>query len=136
MIDFNSMKKESFDDASNSALNVLDETRIRGVENPRIIDLIELDKETDVVVFSIIETRNWTNDNEQLDQLQEKLNNYLDYILDGHFLEHYPQYKDKKVCIKVESKQKPHGDSQRLVEAMGEYLKSIDMNFELAELEG
>ena len=25
MIDFNSMKKESFDDASNSALNVLDE---------------------------------------------------------------------------------------------------------------
>ena len=89
----------------------------RGVSNPRVIDLIapfqsessqpesskaESLKAESGVELVMIEDRPWGSDPAQLDQLQEKLNNYLDYVLDGFLAQQYPAYAGRKIRIALE----------------------------------
>ena len=62
-----------------------------GVENPKIMDLIELDPASDKVVLVMIERRAWGAGPQQFRQIEEKINRYLGYVLDGHLAAHYPQ---------------------------------------------
>ena len=102
----------------------------RGVHNPKVIDLIQA--EGDSVVLSMIEFRPWNSDPQQLEQLQEKFNNYLDYILDGYFLQQYPQYKEISIIIRLECKEKPSSLEQNLLEAMQKFVASVpyELSFE------
>ncbi len=62
----------------------------RGVHNPRVVDLVRLDAERDEVVLLMLEERAWGTAPEQLQQLGEKFNSYLSYVLDGHMVKQYP----------------------------------------------
>lgn len=84
----------------------------RGVENPRIVDLIHHDAERDEVVLAVLEGRPWWGGEEQLRQLEDKLNSYFGYVLDGFLVREYPQYEDLPVCLRLECVQEP-GDEQR-----------------------
>ena len=65
---------------------------LRGVSNPRVVDLVGLDRETGEVMLLMLEERPWGSDPAQLRQLEAKLNSYLSYVLDGFLAEQYPQY--------------------------------------------
>lgn len=99
-------------------LPVLDDTRERGVHNPRVIDLIAYDQAADVVRLHLMEFRKWEDNSEQFQQLQEKFNNYLDYALDGHLVAQYPQYQGKKVRFVLECVEEPVGPYVDLIKAM------------------
>lgn len=79
----------------------------RGVVNPRIIDLITCDRETGHVVLKIFEPRPWGAVTRQLHQLEDKLNAYFGYVLDGFLAEQYPQYRDRPVRIHLECVAEP-----------------------------
>lgn len=79
----------------------------RGVENPRIIDLIQPDRERGEVVLKILEPRPWGADARQLHQLEDKLNSYFSYVLDGFLAEQYPQYEGTPVCLRLECAEEP-----------------------------
>jgi hypothetical protein len=83
-----------------SSLRVLDELSERGVKNPKVVDLIR--STSDAVELVMIEDRPWGSSPLQSDELAEKFNNYLDYILDGFLFDHYPQYKDSSIRIVLE----------------------------------
>ena len=102
----------------------------RGVQNPRVVDLITFDRVADRVILLMIEHRPWGSDPKQLDQLQEKLNNYLDYVLDGYLTKQYPDYLGKVVRIQLEAPAPPEGEAAELVKAIEHYLKSIRIEFE------
>ena len=98
-------------------LNVLQETtepphEKRGVENPRVVDLILPDPERGEVVLKILEPRPWGSDPRQLHQLEDKLNAYFGYVLDGFLVEQYPQYEGVNVRIQLECAEPP-GDFER-----------------------
>ncbi len=63
-----------------------------GVQKPKIIDLIEIDPVSDKVVLVMIEHRAWGAGPHQFQQIEEKINRYLGYVLDGHLAKHYPQH--------------------------------------------
>lgn len=88
-----------------------------GVENPAIIDLITLDPETDKVVLVMIERRPWGTDPRQLTQIEEKINRYMGYVLDGFLAEQYPQYEGKRVVLRLDCAEAPHGTAERFVAA-------------------
>jgi hypothetical protein len=90
-----------------------------GVENPMVIDLISLDPTTDRVLLVMIERRSWGASPRQFQQIEEKINRYLGYTLDGFLAEQYPQYRDKPVVIRLDCAEAPHGDAVRFVEAAG-----------------
>jgi Family of unknown function (DUF6572) len=84
----------------------------RGVENPRIVDLVSHDRERDEVVLAILEPRPWSGDEDQLHQLEDKLNAYFGYVLDGFLVRDYPQYEGVPVVIRLACVAEP-GVAQR-----------------------
>lgn len=73
----------------------------RGVINPKVIDLIVHDKDTDAIILQMMEDRAWEETPERLEQLSAKFNSYLDYVLDGWLTNQFPQYLGKKVIFEL-----------------------------------
>jgi hypothetical protein len=105
-----------------------------GVQNSRVIDLITLDKASDRVVLVMVERRPWGAADDQLTQIEEKVNRYMGYVLDGFLGEHYPQYLGKSVSIRLDCAESPHGEAARFVEAMTDAIEGHGIHFALAAL--
>lgn len=88
-----------------------------GVENSKVIDLISVDAAADTVVLTMIERRPWGASDQQFQQIEEKINRYMGYVLDGFLAEHYPKYEGKRVRIRLECAEEPHGDAVLFVKA-------------------
>lgn len=106
-----------------------DPTTERGVHNPRVIDLIAPSEDGAGVVLTMMESRPWRSDPKQLEQLQEKFNNYLDYAIDGYLVQQYPQYQGRKVFIELQIQNPPDAEIASLLEAMERYALSIGIVF-------
>lgn len=81
----------------------------RGVEHAGVIDLLTHDAKSGQVELVMFEPRPWDGGEEQLFQLQEKLNAYLSFVLDGEMAEAHPQLVDKPLrvvlrCVEVPSR--------------------------------
>jgi hypothetical protein len=100
-----------------------------GVQNPKMVDLIQIDPGSDNVVLVMIEQRAWGNGPQQFQQIEEKINRYLGYVLDGHLASHYPQYEGKRVWIRLDCVEEPHGDAVRFVHAAGHAIRAEGLEF-------
>jgi hypothetical protein len=100
-----------------------------GVQNPAVVDLITLDKASDTVVLVMTERRAWGAVPEQFKQIEEKLNRYMGYVLDGFLAEHYPQYVGKSVEIRLDCAEEPVGEPARFVAAMTHSVESYGLHF-------
>jgi hypothetical protein len=97
---------------------MLAEFGARGVENPTIVDLIALDPTSDqVVVLAMFERRPWGQDPAQLGQIEEKLNRYLGYVLDGFFIQQFPRYAGKRIRLRLDCAEAPHGTAIAFLDA-------------------
>lgn len=103
----------------------------RGVENPAILDLITVDPASGDVVLAMIERRRWGAHADQLRQVEEKINRYLGYVLDGFLAEQYPQYVGKRVRIRLDCAEAPHGTFVRFVEAATAAIEAQGIAFEV-----
>jgi hypothetical protein len=88
-----------------------------GVENAKVVDLISVDTVSGKVVLTMIERRAWGASDRQFQQIEEKINRYMGYALDGFLVEHYPQHEGKAVQIRLECAEEPHGDAVLFVRA-------------------
>lgn len=88
-----------------------------GVQNPMLMDLITADAATGSVVLVMIERRPWGADPRQFSQIEEKINRYMGYALDGFLVQQYPQYEGKPVMIRLDCAQAPSGEAQHFVES-------------------
>jgi hypothetical protein len=102
-----------------------------GVQNPALMDLIELDPLTGHVVLVMIERRGWGTAPEQFRQIEEKINRYLGYALDGHLVEHYPKYRGKRVEIRLDCAQEPEGAAIAFVRAADHAIRAQGLDFSL-----
>jgi hypothetical protein len=83
---------------------------MRGVEHPHVIDIISHDANTGTVTLIMLEPRPWDGSEIRLFQLQEKINAYLSFALDGEMLEAYPQFAGQKVCLQLDCAGMPDSD--------------------------
>jgi hypothetical protein len=88
-----------------------------GVENAKMVDLISVDPVSGTVVLTMIERRPWGAGPQQFQQIEEKINRYMGYVLDGFLADQYPQYEGKGVQIRLECAEAPHGDAVLFVDA-------------------
>ena len=100
-----------------------------GVQNPTLVDLIELDPVSGKVVLVMIERRGWGDTPQQFRQIEEKINRYLGYALDGHLTKHYPQYVGKRVQIRLDCAQEPRGDAVNFVNAADHAIRAQGLDF-------
>ena len=112
-------------------MSISDATKDRGVHNSRVIDLIFEDSENDVIVLQMLEWREWEASRERGEELEEKFNSYLDYVLAGHFYAQYPQYSGKRVCFELSCQAEPPEELAELLGAMREFAESVNISFRL-----
>src|SRR4051812_41795789 len=74
----------------------------RGVEHAHVIDLIADDANPGEVVLIMLEPRPWDGTEQRLFQLQEKINAYLSFALDGEMAESYPALATRSLRIQVD----------------------------------
>jgi len=79
----------------------------RGVQNPRVVDLISQDGETGEVVLTMLELRPWGSAPDQIRQVEDKFNSYLGYVLAGYLEREYPQYAGLPVVFRLDCAQAP-----------------------------
>jgi hypothetical protein len=100
-----------------------------GVQNPMLMDLITVDPSSGAVVLVMFERRSWGADPLQFRQIEEKINRYMGYALDGFLVQHYPQYQGKPVQLRLDCAEAPHGDAVRFVEAAQEATRAHGLDF-------
>jgi hypothetical protein len=88
-----------------------------GVENPQVLDLITTDAASGDVLLVMIERRPWGAHPQQLKQIEEKINRYMAYALDGFLAEHHPQYEGRRVRLRLDCAEAPTGEAERFVAA-------------------
>lgn len=89
----------------------------RGVENPTIVDLVTTDGDRREVVLVMLEPRPWLGSRQQLLQLEDKLDSYFTYVLDGHLVQQYPQYADHSVRLQLDCIEEPGPGERELLRA-------------------
>lgn len=82
----------------------------RGVEHPHVIDLVADDSQTGEVVLIMLEQRPWDGTELRLFQLQEKLNAYMSFALDGEMAETYPALASRPLRIQLDCLEMPGSD--------------------------
>ena len=110
---------------------MLSEFGAPGVENSKVIDLISVDPASDTVVLTMIERRAWGASDQQFQQIEEKINRYLAYVLDGFLAEHHPAYVGKKARIRLDCAEAPEGESARFVDAATQAIRGEGLDFEV-----
>lgn len=88
-----------------------------GVENPKLMDLITVDKAANKVVLVMYEKRPWGASPQQFAQIEEKLNRYMGYVLEGFLAEQHPEHIGKAVQIRIDCVEAPHGEAVKFVRA-------------------
>ena len=106
----------------------------RGVHNPRVVDLIELDRETGEVVLVMLEERPWGSDPAQLRQLEAKLNSYLSYVLDGFLSRHYPEYEGRSVRFELHCAAPPRDEERPFLTAARNFAAGEGIGFAVAAI--
>lgn len=101
-----------------------------GLENPGTLDAFAHDTRTDRVVLAMFETREWTGGELQGFQLQEKLNAYVSFILDGEMAEQFPQLVGKRVCIQLRTVHEPDARTLAFLAQVREQLAFQEIDFE------
>jgi hypothetical protein len=107
----------------------------RGVHNPKVVDLIRLDREQGEVVLLMLEQRVWGSAEGQLRQLEEKFNRYLSFVLDGFLVAQFPQYKGLPVCIRLDCAMAPGDEERRLLAAMKSFAATHEIRFEVGVIQ-
>lgn len=109
-------------------------TAKNGVENPGVLDALGRDGETGEVVLVMLEPRPWNGGENQLLQLQEKLNSYLSFALDGEMLEQIPQLAGVPVRIQLACAEPPPEPVISLLEKVREQISFQGIGLEVSGL--
>lgn len=75
---------------------------VRGIEHPHVIDIISEDAAANTVTLIMLEPRPWDGTELQMFQLQEKINAYLSFALDGEMFEAYPHFTTRSVRLQLD----------------------------------
>ena len=102
-----------------------------GVQNPQLMDLITVDPASGDVVLVMMERRRWGESPLQLRQMEEKINRYLAYVLDGFLVQQHPKYLDKPVRIRLDCAEAPQGEAVRFLEAATHAIAAEGLTFEV-----
>jgi hypothetical protein len=106
-----------------------------GIEHPHILDAIAQDPETERVDLIMWEHRMWEGSDERLFQLQEKLNAYLSFALDGEMEEAYPGFTNKKLRLLINCSAVPDERTAQFLAYVREQIALQDIDLEVHVIE-
>jgi Family of unknown function (DUF6572) len=108
---------------------------MNGLENPGVLDAFAHDTRADKLVLAMYELRPWSGEEFQLFQLQEKLNAYLSFILDGELEDAFPDLAAKPVEIQLRTVQELDARALDFIGRVREQLALQQITFEVVRID-
>jgi hypothetical protein len=105
-----------------------------GLSSPGVLDALVHDQGANRVILAMFERRPWDLGDEQLWQLQEKLNAYVSFVLDGEMAELHPELLGKPVCLQLRTVHPPSPQALKLIEQAGRQLALQDITLEVWDI--
>jgi hypothetical protein len=87
------------------------------VENPDVIDQITRSEDGSAFTLDMIESRDFSGSQEQLEQLVAKVNSYVEAIQTGRLVQQYPEMAGKQINVRLVCMDEPR--DAKLVELLG-----------------
>lgn len=88
------------------------------VQDINVIDAIAEDARTGEIVLLMREPRNWEHGDRQLFQLQEKLNAYLSFALDGEMAAEHPEWVGRPLRLQLDCVAPPSEPAELMLSAV------------------
>src|SRR5438067_10553986 len=101
------------------------------LEHANVIDLLSYDEKSARVLLVMTETRAWDGSDLRLFQLQEKINAYLSFALDGEMIEAYPHFCGKAVRLQLECTEIPDERTIGFLKTVRERIAFQGIDFEV-----
>jgi hypothetical protein len=108
---------------------------MNGLEHPGVLDAFAHDTRANKVVLAMYEGRPWSGEDWQLFQLQEKLNAYVSFVLDGELAEGFPDLVGKPVEIQLRSLHEPDARTLELIERVRQQLTLQQIAFAVIRID-
>lgn len=89
-----------------------------GVQNAKVVDLVTHDPKTDEYALIMVETREWDGSDERLQQISEKVENYVSFALYGQMTKLYPEALGKRVRLQLDCESHPDPKTTRFLEGI------------------
>lgn len=102
-----------------------------GLEAPGVLDALVHDHAANRILLLAYERRPWDGGDLQLWQLQEKLNAYASYALDGEFHDDFPELAHLPICIQLRSLHNPSPRALELLAAARRQLELAGISLEV-----
>ncbi len=103
----------------------------RGVEHAHVIDIVADDAKTGEVVLIMLEPRPWDGSELRLFQLQEKINAYLSFALDGEMAEAYPALMSRPLRLQIDCVAMPDATVVEFLSVVREQIGFQGINLEV-----
>lgn len=101
-----------------------------GVADTKTIDLIAHEADGTVLLV-MVEDRPWASDHDQANQLQEKINLYVGYVLDGSLAQQYPETVGRPVRIRLDCVEAPVGHFAHIAAHATRQLEVLSIDFQV-----
>src|SRR5438270_275001 len=98
------------------------------VEDTDTIDFIASDPRGEIMLV-MVEHREWDGSDERLCQLEEKINNYASFALEGQLLEQHPELVGKPVRLELRYASPPDPATSRFLDLAREKLGARGLGF-------
>lgn len=105
-----------------------------GLASPGVLDALVYDHQQQRVILAMFEKRPWNLGEEQLWQLQEKLNAYVSFVLDGEMQELHPELIGRPVCLQLRTVHPPSPEALQFIEHATRQLALQDIAFEVWDI--
>lgn len=105
------------------------------VEQRKVVDAVGIRRSDGRAVLTISDHLPWLPDNEHLLLLQDKINDYLDFLESGEIYDTYPQAHGREIEIQVVHKHPPVGDAITFLERAGETIRRAGFHFAARTIE-
>jgi uncharacterized protein DUF6572 len=100
-----------------------------------VIDMIAHDPKADVAVLVMNELGAWDGSDARLHHLQERLNAYASFLLDGELAEAHPELAKKRARIEVRCASMPDTRAIELLGLIHDQLAFQEINLEVVVME-
>lgn len=106
-------------------------TEPAGVQQTGVIDLMLHDAEEGSVTLVMVEKRPWDGSPQRLWELQEKLNAYLSFALDGEMAELYPKLARAPLRLRLDCVTEPDPQTTAMLAMVRDQIAFQGIGFEL-----
>ena len=92
------------------------------LQHAHVIDFIAQDPASTEVILGMTEPRPWDGSDRRVYQLQEKVNAYLSFALDGEMAENFPQFATKTVRLQLDCVETPDAKTDYFIGVIREQI--------------